>query len=366
MKNFKLSSIAIIVSLALSSSIMTAQAKGPGARGDSSPSYGEQKTQTLDRDNSVTLSEDEEHYLLFMREEEKLARDVYLYFFDMYGEKIFQNISAAEQTHTTKVLQLLNNYNLSDPAEDTERGEFVDGDLQALYLMLISKGEQSLNDALFVGYIIEVTDIDDLNAAIEGTNKTDILHVYSQLLAGSNNHLAAFEKSLKSNDVDYQSIDLNDYLEDVYSVAGMAINSENQPVNTQTRFKNLLSTESGLRGNKLDLSENDPVKITTQINPAPKDIGQTVEYVAMVHYQGDNGENGLIMRSGESWETSNGEPQEIASAGEYTLFDTQEFHVFEGALEQMQGQFTVFVGYRLKNGDIVYNPEPMQFRVHSK
>lgn len=52
------------------------------------------------------LSAAEENSLAFMREEEKLARDVYNALYSIYGTNIFSNIGASEQTHTDAVLSL--------------------------------------------------------------------------------------------------------------------------------------------------------------------------------------------------------------------------------------------------------------------
>jgi len=52
------------------------------------------------------LTEVEIEGLLFMREEEKLAGDVYRYFYDLWGNNIFQNIARSEDTHTNAVLDL--------------------------------------------------------------------------------------------------------------------------------------------------------------------------------------------------------------------------------------------------------------------
>ena len=63
----------------------------------------------------VVLTNEEKSDLLFLREEEKLAKDVYTYSFNKYGQNIFANISSSEQSHMNSVLTLLKKYNLSDP-----------------------------------------------------------------------------------------------------------------------------------------------------------------------------------------------------------------------------------------------------------
>lgn len=103
--------------------------------------------------------------LTYVREEEKLARDVYLFLYDMWGLQVFQNIADSEQTHTDAVKTLLDAYGLTDPAAATQPGEFVNPDLQALYNQLTAQGSLSLADALKVGAAIEEIDILDCSSA---------------------------------------------------------------------------------------------------------------------------------------------------------------------------------------------------------
>lgn len=138
----------------------------------------------------------EEEWLLYMREEEKLARDVYSAFKDEWGLKVFRNISRSEQRHMDVIKTLLDRYGLDDPAAGNGRGVFSNKELQELYDELIAKGKKSVRDALEVGVIIEETDIDDLEKALKVTIHKDIKRVYSNIMAGSYNHLAAFESKL--------------------------------------------------------------------------------------------------------------------------------------------------------------------------
>ena len=96
------------------------------------------------------LSEEEEAGILFMREEEKLARDVYLTLFDAWSKNIFKNIAESENTHTTSIKLLIDKYSLSDPFTE-ERGTFNNSILQDLYDSLVENGSRSYLDALMVG-----------------------------------------------------------------------------------------------------------------------------------------------------------------------------------------------------------------------
>lgn len=130
--------------------------------------------------------------LTYMREEEKLARDVYLTLGETWTVAPFENIAGSEQRHMDAVLKLLVKYLLPDPAAGNAIGEFTDPTLQALYVALVQKGQGSVVEALLVGGLIEETDLTDLAAAMSRTTKADILKVYTDLSCGSRNHLRAF------------------------------------------------------------------------------------------------------------------------------------------------------------------------------
>jgi hypothetical protein len=145
---------------------------------------------------AVTLTDAEKSWLTYMREEEKLARDVYIFMYDKWGSQIFNNISGSEQTHMDAIKTLLDRYGIPDPAAGKGLGVFTNQDLQDLYNALIEDGRASLVEALKVGVVIEETDIGDLNAGIATTKRKDIKTVYSNLLQGSLNHLKAFVSNL--------------------------------------------------------------------------------------------------------------------------------------------------------------------------
>lgn len=141
-------------------------------------------------------SEAEREGLLYMREEEKLAHDVYLALYQKWGLPIFQNIAAGEQTHGDSVKTLIERYGLQDPAADKPAGVLANETLQQLYDQLVAEGSQSAADALRVGAAIEELDILDLQARLSQTTRADIRTVYQNLLQGSGNHLRAFTSNL--------------------------------------------------------------------------------------------------------------------------------------------------------------------------
>ena len=144
---------------------------------------------------NASLTPEEVNTLLYMREEEKLARDVYLAMYDIWGLQLFKNIARAEQTHTDAVKTLIDRYGIADNFT-AEYGVFINPDLQALYVQLVAQGSKSLGDAIKVGAAIEEIDSIDLKESLAETDKADITRVYQNLLRGSYNHLRAFVSTL--------------------------------------------------------------------------------------------------------------------------------------------------------------------------
>jgi len=143
----------------------------------------------------VTLTEDEVATLQWMREEEKLARDVYLELSAFYPAKVFTNIAAAEQKHFDALGAKLVLYGVDDPAL-ADIGVFSSPRLQQHHDELLALGLVSYAEALGVGVAIETADIHDLQLAIDGTCSRPLARTYQHLLNGSQNHLRAFTKLL--------------------------------------------------------------------------------------------------------------------------------------------------------------------------
>lgn len=152
-----------------------------------------------------TLTQDEINDLIFLREEEKLAHDVYIFSFNKYNEQIFENIASSELQHTSTVLDLLEKYDLEDPVGNNAEGVFTNTVLQSLYDQLTLTSDSSLNHALTVGALIEDLDINDIENSKGRTDKSDILNVYDKLQCGSRNHLRSFVGRLGSYEPTYLS-----------------------------------------------------------------------------------------------------------------------------------------------------------------
>ena len=144
--------------------------------------------------------------ILYMREEEKLARDVYEKMFAQYQAMPFGNIRHSEQMHMKRMETLVAKYKLEDPVKTTkdEPGKFVNPVLQKLYDDLVASGTKSYRAALEAGALIEEIDIADLNKEITGVQNTDVAETYQYLKMASENHLNAFNQRLKTEGVNYK------------------------------------------------------------------------------------------------------------------------------------------------------------------
>ena len=180
-------------------------------------SIAKSESTTTNKDTVIILDAIEVSHLTFMREEEKLARDVYLTFSQMYPQQsVFSTIATkSEQTHTDTMRDKLDQYNLPDPnpsANDLpESIGLFSGDEWGWYFMqkyaeLVSKGSNSELDALYVGALIEELDMHDIGECPDimvdsgypdpcGLSYTDnkvIKTSYKSLIDGSENHLRSY------------------------------------------------------------------------------------------------------------------------------------------------------------------------------
>lgn len=150
-----------------------------------------------------TLTAKDTESLIQMREEEKLARDVYSALYSTWGDKVFSNIAGAESRHMMAVGNLLSKFGIEDPIKNQAPGIFTDPKLQELYNKLVAAGNQSLQAALSVGLQIEEMDIADLKTSLAATSNADIQRVLENLMRGSESHLRAFASRLSAEGGSY-------------------------------------------------------------------------------------------------------------------------------------------------------------------
>jgi len=135
--------------------------------------------------------------LKFMREEEKMARDVYQTLDRQWNVRSFSNIAEAEQRHMNRVKMVMESYGVVDPVVNDQVGVFTNPQLSAMYVQLVKRGQTSRQEALKVGALIEETDIKDLRDRLNATADPQLKNLYSNLLQGSYNHLQAFVRQIE-------------------------------------------------------------------------------------------------------------------------------------------------------------------------
>ena len=170
-------------------------------------------TDAIDSDKS-SLSQELKDSITYMYNEEKLAKDIYLNVYKTQPLKQLYNIaSKSEVKHEDAVNVLAIKYDLDitlypdteEPYDKKSLDDYGSGQypvvaIQELYDMLYDKGIQSEKDALEVGCMVEVTDIDDLDkymAQASSSSASDVYTVFDFLRKGSYNHYWAFDKGLK-------------------------------------------------------------------------------------------------------------------------------------------------------------------------
>ncbi len=158
-------------------------------------------------------------HVLLMRQEEKLARDVYITLDEQWLSAVFETIAVSEQRHMDAIGRIIVAQKMDDPITNDALGMYaktVEGEKDVfgeLYTDLAERGNVSYVEALKVGAFIEELDILDLLAALEEVENTYVARVFQNLLRGSRNHLRAFVNALEDEGVIYlpQLMSQDDY-----------------------------------------------------------------------------------------------------------------------------------------------------------
>jgi hypothetical protein len=170
--------------------------------------------------DDVALDYNEKMHLFFMREEEKLARDVYQTLGTMYPDSvIFGNIDDSEQIHMTTVKAMIEKYGYEDPNTNDNVGAYTGEDFgwyfTEKYNQLVERASISELEALYVGAFIEELDMMDINQCPQViletddgindvsefgkvyTDNADVQRLYSSLLDGSDSHLEGYVNNIE-------------------------------------------------------------------------------------------------------------------------------------------------------------------------
>lgn len=161
--------------------------------------------------NSTSLSQEEKDGLLYMLEEEKLARDTYIYMNNLWGLNQFNNIKNSEQSHMDAIVSILEQNDIEYTI--LPQGEFSYQNLQDLYNQFVINGQVSSESALLIGATIEDLDIVDLEDYINDSTNSVLISTYENLQCGSRNHLRSFVTAIENLGFTYtpQFLTLEEY-----------------------------------------------------------------------------------------------------------------------------------------------------------
>jgi hypothetical protein len=151
--------------------------------------------------DTISLTEEEKVGLLFMLEEEKLARDTYIYMNNLWSMNQFDNIKNSEQTHMNAIKTILDQNNIDYTI--LPEGQFDNENLQNLYNQFVIDGQVSSSNALQIGATIEDLDIVDLEDYINESTNQVLISTYQSLQCGSRNHLRSFVSAINNDESIY-------------------------------------------------------------------------------------------------------------------------------------------------------------------
>ncbi len=138
-------------------------------------------------------------YLQFLREEEKVAHNVYEVLYAIWNEPSFLEIMSEEAEHMEVLKHLLKQKDIPDPLEgiETDNGIFTRPALKKMFEDLTAQGARSVTEAYKVAAIFEETDIRDLTNRFNATQDPDVREVYDELIHASEHHLRTCVQNLK-------------------------------------------------------------------------------------------------------------------------------------------------------------------------
>jgi len=378
MKQFKKTLITLSLALPFSFSALAA---GDGAMQGNMMEHEDSCQLSADQIQVQTLSDEAVDMLQFMREEEKLARDVYQALYAQTASPVFNNISKSEQKHMDSTKLFLDAYGIADSATN-ETGEindpsvFNNTELQTLYDQLIAQGSESLLAAYKVGALIEEVDIVDLQDAIEHTDIVELKAMYTQLLNGSYNHLRAFSRQIvQANESGIYTAQLMDQSDVDTILAGehstMQMSNASSFGNTDgmtssSCFISSLNVDQQAIQNGSTVNGDQIMDVAYQVNVDAADVGQTADWLLVAGYTpSPNEPTQLFVRNAEQWENWDGQMNSLPAATmNAELQQQQSVPVFEGSLNDMPGHYSIYVGYRLNDNSLVYNKNPLVFSVN--
>ncbi len=298
------------------------------------------------------LNDNETAALLKMREEEKLARDVYLTLYEKWNLQIFYDIAQSEQNHTDMVKQLIEKYQLTDPVTDDTVGAFTQAGFSELYQQLVDEGSKSEIDALKVGATIEDLDISDLDHELTLTDNDDVKQVFENLRNGSYNHMRSFISALEAYGETYTP----QYI-------------------SQEEFENILNSGSsmqyGKKGsnyvqlpgkmNRLSFEQKQRFSFQPTMSVSDSYDNQTAELFAILY--SESAKQYYILTSPNNFQPWTPGEEIVPFSTETLTGEDITFPIITNTLDLsgLTGTFDFFYGFKVDNDSLIYTSDQLIF-----
>ncbi|NOQ13606.1 MAG: DUF2202 domain-containing protein [Methyloprofundus sp.] len=319
------------------------------------------------------LPEEVKNDLFYMREEEKLARDVYQALYLKWFSTVHGNISDSEQKHMDRIKIFLDVYGLEDSVSE-EEGVFNNATLQLLYDELVAQGMESELEAYKVGAYVEEVDIKDLEESIKNTDIPELKKMYMQLKGASYKHLRKFHEKIVALEGEYtpQVLSQDDFDAILNAESGMMIMgngirvSADEVMGTNACFVSTLNADEQALQNGSEINADQAIDISYQVDVDANDVGKAADWIIVANYMpaADAASAIWFVRNGEQWQVWDEKLDSLTAAmSSDELQMMQSVPIFDGMLSDFSGKYTIFTGYRVEGNGLVYNPAPLMFSV---
>ncbi len=222
--------------------------------------------------------------------------------------------------------------------------------------------------------MVEEVDIFDLENAIAETDNDELKVMYTQLMQASHNHLRAFSRQIINIEGEYiaqymSSEAVASILDrpkpDMMHGNAILLNPAGHVSEDKTCFVASINSEQDLLQNGSTIKGEDTITVTHQITANANDLNKVVDWVIVASYQAENSDQTqFFTHNADNWQAWDGQANNLpATKSAQQLLEGYTLQIFQGQLQGMPGVFSIFSGYRLDDGSIVYNRFPTVFKV---
>jgi|GEM_PF-6267520 len=210
------------------------------------------------------ISAVEETALLKAWQDQKISRDLYQAFNEIWPSRIYENLLSDARYHMDFLHILLGKFGIPVPQDIP--GLFTDQEAQNLFDLLLDAGNVSAVEAFGQGAAIEDMIIDNLQIVLTQTDNLEIRLIYQNLLKSARNHLRLFANELSRAGIDYnpQYVSYDDFA----AIIAAPVETGIYDGNGNTIFENgewlVTASLNGL--NQVDLSWENPAPFIDAAN----------------------------------------------------------------------------------------------------